>query len=114
MTFDDIQDLAVDENFEVFIGPTGDLAAVKGRDAFEQELIIRLTERMRNLVGETNVAKETITRLAETYAERVAASMDEIENVTTFRAEFSDEEVDTLEVEIVYDTGEILEFDIQP
>lgn len=113
MTFDQIVDLAVDENFEVFINNKGDLAGVRGRAAFEQEVVIRLTDRMRDIIGEPAVDEETVTKLAETYARRVATAMDQLENVSTFRAEFSDEEVDTLEVTIVYNTGEMLEFDIE-
>lgn len=114
MTFDDIVDLAVDGNFEVYIDHRGDLATVKGRDAFEQRLLIRLTERFQPLIGKSSVEDGTIVSLAEDYIERVAQEAGEIENVAAISTELSGEQVDTLGVEVIFDTGEELTFDIEP
>lgn len=113
MTFEDVVDLRVDESFNVFINHRGDLAGVKGRAAFEQELIIRLTERMRGLIGQPDVGEDSLRELARSYAERVASEMDVLDSVASFAAEFSDEEFSTMDIELVYDTGEVLEFSIQ-
>lgn len=114
MTFNEIVDLALDENFNVSIDHTGDLATVKGRDAFEQELIIRLTERMRGLIGRADADEQTIIELARSYTRRIATEMDELDEIASFDAELSGETYSTLEIELVYDTGEVLTFDIQP
>lgn len=113
MTFDDIVDLAVDGNFEVFIDHSGDLGTVKGRAAFEQRLVIRLTERLRNLIGRQDADESTIRKLAETYIERIAEEEGQLEDVAAYGAEFPDDRPGVLEITVIYDTGEPLEFDIE-
>lgn len=113
MSFQDIEDLAVDSNFEVFIDHRGDLGSVKGRSAFNQKLVIRLTERLRNIIGTSNADKETIKELARTHAQRVANQMDELDNIASFSAAFPDDKIGVLEVTIVFDTGEPLTFEIE-
>lgn len=113
MTFDEIVDLAVDENFEVFIDHRGDLGAVKGRDAFEQRVIIRLTEKFQEMIGMPNVDNKTIINLAEEYIKRVAEQEEQLERVEAYDASFSDENHNVLEIEVIYDTGTPLTFDIE-
>lgn len=113
MSFNDIEDLAVDENFDIFISHRGDIATVSGREAFEQRVRIYVTARVRPLIGEPDASKETIRELARSYAARVVSDADEIESIASFRAEFSDEQVGRLEVTIVYNTGEELTFEVE-
>jgi hypothetical protein len=113
MTFDEIVDLALDENFNVYIDHTGDLAGVKGRTAFEQELVIRLTERMRGLIGRGDADEQTLVELARSYTRRIANEMDELDEIASFSAELSGDAYSTLEIELVYDTGGVLTFDIE-
>jgi hypothetical protein len=97
-------DLALDDNFELFIDHTGDLATVSGRDEFEQRLRIRLTELYQDIISEFD--KQTILSLVELEAERVADEAEEISSMPLFRTEFSETDMETLEVDIVYDTDE--------
>lgn len=113
MTFDDIVDLAVDENFEVFIDHRGDIGTVKGRAAFEQRLVIRLTERLRSLIGRHDADQETIKTLAQTYIQRIATEEEQLEDVAAYGAEFPDDRPGVLEITVIYDTGDPLEFDIE-
>lgn len=113
MTFDEIVDLAVDENFEVFIDHRGDIGTVKGRDAFEQRLIIHLTEELRPLIGRQNVDRESITSLAENRIENITDAIDGLEEVVAFSATFPPDRQKVLEIEVIYDTGDDLTFDIE-
>lgn len=97
-------DLALDENFDVYINSEGDLASVSGRDKFEQEVIVWLTRRASEIIGE--VDDDNIVDLLETYAKRVAVEMDRIDSVYAFGASRSDEDINTYEVEIIYDSGD--------
>lgn len=97
-------DIALDENFELFIDHTDDLATVSGRDEFEQRVRLRLTELYQDIISEFD--KQTILSLVELEAERVADGSDEISSMPLFRVEFSTENMETLEVDIVYDTDE--------
>jgi len=108
MAFSDIEDLAVDENFEIFISKSGDLAGVSGRDAFEQKIRVRITERASELIG--TIEEKNIIDLLETEIERVAANMDELDSIASFSAEQSESEFNQYVVTIVYDTGQELQF----
>jgi len=109
MTFDQIEDLLLDDNLEVFINQKGDLAGAKNRDAFEQKLILRTIENVVSVLGETE--KATAVRLAEREIERTAQQMDQLENISAYNASFSDDKPDVLAIEVVFNTGEIIEFD---
>lgn len=113
MAFDDIVDLKLDENFDVYVDHRGDLATVSGREAFEQRLILRLTERLGDLIGRSSVEDGTVVQLAENHIGRVAQQSDRIDNVAAYNAEFSDERPGVLEVEVIFDSGEPLTFDIE-
>lgn len=104
------EDLALDRNFDVFIGPRGDLATVSGRDAFEQEVIVRITEKYTDLIG--SIDRENIPSLVNVEAKRVADEMDRLESVAAFRSSFSETDTNTLEVRIIYDTGDEFAFEV--
>lgn len=108
MTFD----IAVDSELEVFINSRGDLAAVSGRDGFEQELALRLILRLTDLIGE--VDDENIPDLLLTHARRVAAQMERLDSVHTFDITESGTQQNTYEFTVVYDTGEELTFEVEP
>lgn len=109
MSFEQIEDILLDENLEAFITQKGDLAGAKGRDAFEQKLLLRTIENVVTILGE--IDKATAVRLAEREIERTAEQMDELENVSSYDARFSDDKPDTLQMKVVFNTGEIIEFD---
>lgn len=105
-----VEDLAVDQNFDVFISQGGDLATVRGREAFEQKVIIRITDKYFSIIGD--IDRENAKELVRVEATRVANEMDMLDSVAEFDANFSSEQPNTLEVTIVYDTGDELEFSI--
>lgn len=105
-----VSDIAVDGNMEVFITPAGDLGAVRGREAFEQRLRVRLTARADELIGEYD--EENIIDLLESAAQRVAANMDELEAVAYYNVDVTGDALNTFEVQIVYDSGDDLTFNV--
>lgn len=114
MSLEEVQDLAIDSDFNVFLNHRGDLETVSGRDAFEQELVIRLTREMRPLIGRSDVDTSSIVELAESKMGRIAGSMDELDSLSTYSASLADERKGTvLEIEAIYDTGEVLQFEVE-
>lgn len=103
-------DLAVNSSLNVFIAPDGDIGFVEGREAFEQRVALQLTDRYYDIIGDLDPA-EVVARL-RMEAQRVADSDPNIDTMPTFDVEFSSEEHKTMEVTIVYDTGDTTEFTI--
>lgn len=112
MNLDEVEDLAVDKNFEVFISHRGDLGTVSGRDAFEQEIRIRLTEKYQELIS--GLDKDNTLDVLEVEAKRVAADMEQLDSVAAFQAEFSSEDANTVIVDIVYDTANDFSIEVTP
>lgn len=110
MSLDTAEDIAINKSFEVFLNARGDLATVSGRQAFEQRLGIRISKRATEIIG--TVDEENIPDLLETEARQVAAAMGELESVAEFNVEESDEKVNTYVVEIIYDSGDDLIFEV--
>lgn len=109
MTFDDIEDLLTDKNFDLVVRH-GDFVGAKGRDAFEQKLRARVSENVIPVLGEMD--KQNAIRRTELELERVAKQMDELESLAAYSAAFSEDKKGVLEVELVYDTGERLTFEV--
>lgn len=114
MSLENAEDIALDETFNVSINHRGDLETVSGRAAFEQRIVIRLTDEMRELIGQSDVDRQSIINLAESKLRRIALQMDELESLSTYSASFSDEQKGAvLEIEVIYDTGEVLQFEVE-
>lgn len=107
MTTDPV-DLDLNDDLNVHISARGDLVMATGRDAFEQELMLRVSDRYLDIVGVQD--KPTIRGLLEIEAERVADEMEMLEGVSDFRIQFSDVKPNTVIIRVIYDTGEIFEF----
>jgi hypothetical protein len=115
MTLSEVEDIATDDTFNVFINHRGDLGFVSGRDYFEQALLHRLTRELRDIIGRPDVERETITELAESKIQRIAAEMDELDSVAAYQASFIEDVKGTvLEIEVIYDTDGILAFEVEP
>jgi len=108
MTEQVVNDLALNEKFEVFVNARGDIAFVNGKEAFEQELLLRISSKYLDIVGEND--RGTVTDLLELEAERTAKEMDALEKISDISVIFPDDAVNTVEVTIIYDTGEVLQF----
>lgn len=109
----EIEDIAFDENFEAYITPRGDLAGWSGRERFEGHLTLRLTTLYRSIYQEYE--KETIRSKLEQGAQRVVDQMGEIVNIAAGPViEFSDDKPNTVEVTIIYETGDEFNDEVQP
>lgn len=103
-------DLGIDETLNVYIDSSGNLAFVEGKEAFEQRLLLEITERYYDVIGSTD-PPEAIERL-RIKARRIADEDPNIETMPSFNVEFTGESTKELEVTIVYDTGDITELTI--
>lgn len=106
---DDIADLALNEDLEVYVDARGDLATVSGRGAFEQELMVRIRSRYTDLIG-SGQSDQSIRDVLRVEARRVADEMDQLADIAFFDIEQSDDNTDLFEVTVVYDTGDSLTF----
>jgi hypothetical protein len=109
-SIDEVKDFKINSNYDIFISHRGDLATVSGREAFEQKLVLRLEEGFGNVINELD--KQNVKDMLLLEARRVAEDMDEIDNIAAFSATFSDENPNTAEVTLVYNTGEELTFEV--
>lgn len=104
-------DLEVDDTLDVFIDKTGDLAYAEGRNAFEQKISIALIDYYHNnSIGEND--PDTALESIRVGARRAVQEVGDIEEVSEIHAEFSDTEPNKMLVDIIFDTGEPLTFDI--
>jgi hypothetical protein len=106
----DAEDVAIDGNYDVFISHRGDVGVVAGRDAFEQEVALRLQDRYEQVVSE--VEPEAMKAMLLNRAQRVAEEMDLLEEVADFRAEEDPQQANRINVTIIFNTGEPLTFNI--
>lgn len=104
-------DLALNEDFEVYIDHRGDLASVDGRRGFEQAVLLHLTERFSGLIN--SFTEENLLELASVEARRVANDMDMLNQVASFDARFSRDDPERLLVDIVYESGDISELEVE-
>lgn len=110
VNIDEVRDFKLDGDFDIFIDHRGDLATVSGREAFEQKLIVRIQENFTEQIGRFD--KENIKDLLLLETERIAEEQDQIDRIAAFSAAFSDEKPNTVEITIVYDTGDELTFEV--
>lgn len=98
-------DIAVDEDFEVIINSSGFLETVHGQAGLEQAIALRLTDRYYDLIG-TDLENDNITKLLEVEARRVAETLNALSRLQAISVQYSDEMPETIEVEIMYNTGD--------
>lgn len=98
-------DIGLNENFDVELDQRNDVPLVTKRDAFEQALRIRLTDRFNDLIGRADV--ENSLDLLEVEADRVANEMDILDNLTSIQIEPSEDQPNVLTVDIQYETGDL-------
>lgn len=100
MTFD----LRLNSNFDLVIDDRNDLATVEGRDQFEQEVVIYVTEYMYGVIGTTG--EDTMRERLRLQVNRVADDHDLINRVADVKVTPSAEKANTFEVRIIYDQDE--------
>ncbi|MFC7165855.1 hypothetical protein [Halospeciosus flavus] len=97
-------DIGLDSNFDISLDHRNDVPLVRGRAEFEQRLAIRLTSYYTELVGEN--ADVNIAALLKLEASRVADEEDSIDNVQSIIISPDPDAPNTVEVRVVYATGE--------
>lgn len=102
-------DIGLNGNFSVYLDDQNDIAYVNGRDAFEQEVVIKITD---YLYAETigDVSLTNLKSAVKLQISRVANDFDEIESIES--VDISRTGQGTLETTIIYDTGEPLTFEV--
>lgn len=101
-------DLQIDEEFDVFIDTSGDLAYARGRAAFEQKIAVALTDSYQEVVGELDPG--TTLEQIKVGARRAVDAVDLIERLANVDARIKEDEPNTVVVDILFDTGEALTF----
>lgn len=103
-------DLQVNSDLDVFIDDSGDYAYATGATAFEQKMIITLIDFYNDLVGEND--RDTIVEQVKIGARRAVEEVGLLERVANVSARFSDDQPNTLIVDIIFDTGEAIQFGV--
>lgn len=106
-----MQDLALNSDFSVHLDDRNDLASVSGREAFEQALVVRLTDLMHGAIrGLTN--GDTVEERINLTVSRVAREMDFIDSIANVNVTPSPNDPNTYLVQITYTSDEIFEREV--
>ncbi|AGC34298.1 T4 gp25-like baseplate wedge protein [Haloarcula virus HCTV-15] len=97
-------DLALNSDFSVFLDDRNDLAVVEGREAFEQSVVITLTDFMQDVLSNYN--PDTIKSKLRLQVTRVAREHDQIQSIDYINIYRKQDAGDTYVVEVVYLTDE--------
>lgn len=104
-------DLGLNSNFSVHLDDRNDLGYVEGRAAFEQEVVVSLTDYLyADSLGDMNF--ENIKHAVRLQVSRVARKHDELDTIARITIERSEDDANTLAVSVVYDTGGPLTFEV--
>lgn len=101
-----MKDLALNDNFSVHLDDRNDLATVEGRDAFEQSVVVMLTEFMDETLPGLKRG-ENIESKIQLQVTRVARSHDNLDTIQRVEVSEKEDVPDTYQVEIFYDSGDI-------
>ena len=104
-------DIRINENFDIELDHRNDLSLVTGREAFEQHLAVSVQSYYYDLIGTTNNESNLIAKI-QLQAERIVDAAADIDAVASVTADISETDPNTVEVSIVYDTGEETTFEI--
>jgi len=104
------QDIALDEDFDVFIDDRNDLGTVEGRAEVEQSIALQVSLYFFSEIGETNYSK--VEEQLKLKTRRAARENDRIDSIQSIVVERSIEEKDTYNVTISYDQTEDFSFGV--
>lgn len=97
-------DIGLDSNFDITLDHLNDLKMVTGQEAFEQRLAVRLTSYYSELIGR-NLGEDVLS-LIELEARRMVADEDGLDTVESVLISRSETDPNTVDVRIIYTTGE--------
>jgi hypothetical protein len=103
-------DIGLNDQFDIELDGRQDLPLVTGRAKFEQRLRISVTEFFTEVVGETD--RPAALRLIEKEAKQVARRFEEIERAIQILVDYDDDQPNTIELTVIYDTGDEFSFPI--
>lgn len=101
-------DLEVNDELDVFIDTSGDLAYARGRTAFEQKMAISLIDSYEDLVGDVDI--ETTLEQIKVGAQRAVDNVGLIDRLANVDVRVKEDAPNTVVVDILFDTGEALTF----
>lgn len=101
-------DLEVNDELDVFIDTSGDLAYARGRAAFEQKMAISLIDSYEDLVGDVDI--ETTLEQIKVGAQRAVDNVGLIDRLANVDVRVKEDAPNTVVVDILFDTGEALTF----
>ncbi|NUC72536.1 hypothetical protein HTZ84_09480 [Haloterrigena sp. SYSU A558-1] len=97
-------DIGLNSNFDIELDHRNDLPVVRGREAFEQRLRLRLTAYYTELIGQN--LDVNIAPLLKLEAEQVANDIEEIDSLAKILITPNPDTPNSLDVRIIYATGE--------
>jgi hypothetical protein len=106
------EDIAVDENREVFVGPDGDLATVDGTTLVEQSVGLAASSAVRPLIGEP-IRSSTYERAQQALTEAFQREST-VENVQRVEITSVNKSAGTVDVEVFVSYDESFEATITP
>lgn len=104
-------DLALNSNFSVHLDDRNDLATVEGREAFEQSVVVLLTEFMHERLPGLSEG-QTLKQKIRLEVSRVARDHDELDSIASLNIREKPGEPDTYLVQIIYESGQDFSTDI--
>ena len=106
-------DLALNSNFSVHLDDRNDLATVEGREAFEQSVVIRLTDFMNERLPGLSDG-DGLKQKIELEVSRVARDHSKLDSIERIEISEKADEPGTYTVKIVYSTGEQFSTNLSP
>lgn len=97
-------DIGLTEEFDIEINARNDLPVVSGRELFEQRLRIAVTEVLQDAIG--GMDRNTTLQLIRVQAQRVAREFEDLDAVGELSVEYDEEQPNTINLTVIYDTGE--------
>ncbi len=105
-----MKDIGIDEDFDVVIDHRNDLALVDGNREFEQHIRTYVTGFFYDEIG--SVDSDNVETRIRLHANRVARRSNRVDGVQSIEVRKSETVPNTLEVNIVYQTGDTFAFEL--
>lgn len=104
-------DISLGSDLSVHLDDRNDLGYVEGRAAFEQEVVVSLTDYLyAEALGEMDM--QTIQQAVRLQVSRVARKHDELASIGNIVVERSEDNPNTLLVSVIYQTDGELTFEV--
>lgn len=105
-----MKDLALNSDFSVFIDDRNDLGQVEGQDAFEQQVVVMLTDFMHEQLPGIAADPTTVKEKIRLEVSRVARENGHIDRIA--KIDVTQKDTDRFEVEIHFIAAESFAFDL--